>query len=250
LKISLALGGVVILIPLIFITGSRAGLILMIPALLSTLYFFYTAKPLHKRKPIGRSRKSQTLLNTIRDNSHIIIFAAMIAAIILLALSSIFFSRSLAFDRLFADGGTEELRLKVTPILLLLANDYLPFGAGFGSFEHVYKIYEPTSFLKPTYFNQAHNDWLQIIIEGGILVLLILLTLISWLVKQCLFILRHWKQLSHNRNTLIMCVIFIALAAAASIGDYPLRVPTIMAVASIIICYFNQKIIEVKKQLL
>ena len=64
---------------------------------------------------------------------------------------SIYFSRSLAFDRLFERSNVEGLRGQLLPILTQMAGDYFPWGSGFGSFEHIYRIYEPQELLNPTY---------------------------------------------------------------------------------------------------
>lgn len=263
LKISLALGGIFILVPLIFITGSRAGLILMIPALIVALYFIYIAHSKNMGKSMGKSRDksrrknsainkkgaSFKLSNIIKNNSQNIMLIAMMTAIITLAASSIFFSRSLAFDRLFSDGGIEELRINVTPTLLRMAQEYMPFGAGYGSFEHIYKIYEPVNLLNPAYFNQAHNDWLQWVIEGGIPALLLLAIFIFWIVKNVYFLIRHWKILGYKLYDVIMCLIFLALLSLASIGDYPVRVPSIMALTAIIISYLSLQMAQLHKEI-
>jgi len=39
---------------------------------------------------------------------------------------------------------------------------------------------------------------------------------------------------------------FFLLAGAASVGDYPLRVPIVMAISGIVFSYFGQKMSEIK----
>lgn len=245
LKMSLALGGIFILVPLIFITGSRSGLILMVPALIFALYFVYISHNSKNNK--NRKSSSTQFIGKIKNNAQTIMVIGMIIVIITLAASSIFFSRSLAFDRLFSDGGIEELRVNVTPTLWLMAKKYLLVGAGYGSFEHIYKIYEPTNLLNPTYFNQAHNDWLQWLIEGGIPALLLLCFFFFWIGKNIYFLIRRRKIVNRESNSAIMCLIFLGMMGVASIGDYPLRIPIIMSVSAIIFCYFELQIKELRK---
>jgi len=131
LKIIAVMGGIFMLIPLIFITGSRAGLILMVPALFAALYFFYSGgKSKRKRRPDHSKKlgKSIKIMDRVKAHSNTIILFAIAFAIVSLAIGSVIFSRSLAFDRLFADGGLEGLRLKATPILLMMASEYMPFA--------------------------------------------------------------------------------------------------------------------------
>ncbi len=54
------------------------------------------------------------------------------------------------------------------PVLFEMAKSHFVLGAGFGSFEWLYKMWEPDHLLMTSYFNQAHNDPIQLIIEGGL----------------------------------------------------------------------------------
>ncbi len=47
------------------------------------------------------------------------------------------------------------------------AQSYLPVGSGLGSFDPVYRSVEPLERLDATFFNQAHNDYLEIWLETG-----------------------------------------------------------------------------------
>lgn len=262
-NISLALGAIFTLIPLILITGSRAGLILMLPALFGSLYFMsdimkskkFTAVGYKSRQksPIVSNRvkvRRSTFREAIKSNKPKILSATVVASIIIIAATSVIFSRSLAFDRLFPDGNIDDFRAKVTPILIDIMSKYFPFGSGFGSFEHIYKIYEPVNLLSPLYFNQAHNDWLQFIIEGGLPALLIIIVILYWIMRNIwslVVLLKHGSlsKIGKDKNTILMCLIYFVLMGAASIGDYPLRVPSIMTISTIIMIIFQLKINEI-----
>jgi O-antigen ligase len=92
-----------------------------------------------------------------------------------LAIFAVFaiYQRSPALNRLLAGGTAEDVRLQILPVLARLARDYLPWGAGVGAFEQAYRMAEPAALLVPNYFNNAHNDWLQLVIEGGVFGVLI-----------------------------------------------------------------------------
>lgn len=81
--------------------------------------------------------------------------------------------RSPALHRLFADNTIEDLRVQILPVLIEMTRGYQPWGAGFGAFEQAYRMAEPAALLVPNYFNNAHNDWLQFPIEGGLVAVLI-----------------------------------------------------------------------------
>ncbi len=44
---------------------------------------------------------------------------------------------------------------------------YFPVGSGLGGFDPLFRMHEPFELLKPTYFNHAHNDWLEIALDAG-----------------------------------------------------------------------------------
>lgn len=261
LKLSITIGGIFILIPLILITGSRSGLILMVPALIGTLYFIYQATKLQLfsnrnavssrdsyNKKVRTKTRKLTAIDTLKSKAPKIALIAIILAIIILASATVIFSRSSAFDRLFPDGNIDDFRVQVTPVLIDIASKYFLIGSGFGSFEHIYKIYEPVNLLSSLYFNQAHNDWLQFIIEGGLPAIIILILFLSWIGRNIWLIAKQWKNLDKDKITILMCLIFFALIGAASIGDYPLRVPSIASVSMVIIILFNVKILAIKQQ--
>jgi O-antigen ligase len=77
------------------------------------------------------------------------------------------------------------------------------------------------------YINQAHNDWVQLIIEGGVVVALILLSLLVWMARAIVAI-------SLSRAARVRGIFWIgvfAIISAASMIDYPLRTPLFQVVA-------------------
>ena len=96
-------------------------------------------------------------------------------------------SRSLAFERLFTEQLDSELRVRLFPQLWRMVWDYFPVGTGYGTFELAYKVSEPMEFLDLQYLNQAHNDLLQFLIEGGVAGAALLLVFGLW------FVLRGWR---------------------------------------------------------
>ena len=75
--------------------------------------------------------------------------------------------------------------------------------------------------------NHAHNDWLELILTGGLPALALLIVAIT------AFCLRA-RQLSARRldhfaevRLAWLGMVLIGLAAVASLGDYPLRVPSL-----------------------
>lgn len=50
---------------------------------------------------------------------------------------------------------------------LKAAEQYAPVGSGFGTFENVYQRYERSSTMLNDIVNHAHNDWVELALEGG-----------------------------------------------------------------------------------
>tara|TARA_R110002124_G_scaffold281837_1_gene456543 strand:+ start:24647 stop:26182 length:1536 start_codon:yes stop_codon:yes gene_type:complete len=240
LKLYISVAAIYVIIPLIFITGSRAGLILMVPALVTAMSLIYFGRSTPQIQPptnvFSINKKWYASRNTI-----LFICAALV---IVMGTLSIYFSRSLAFDRLFERSNVEGLRGQLLPILTQMAGDYFPWGSGFGSFEHIYRIYEPQELLNPTYLNHAHNDWLQFPIEGGLPAIMILVVTAIWGIMQFITLARNWRYSDYTNFTAIMAAVVMLLFLAASFGDYPLRVPSLIAVFAVMACILRDNLRE------
>jgi len=213
-----AAGAVLICVPFLLIAGSRAGLLIGLAMILAAAMLVHLAHRSGDRK--GRSaaqRRSSWLIKAE--------FAAVLA---LLVTAFVTQSRSLALDRLLATGDEFELRGQVWPVLAQLVRQNWLAGTGFGSFEFVFKQAEPLALLRPAYLNQAHNDWAQWLIEGGLPALTILAGFLVWLAMKCA---RLGRDMLAGRAQAALAGLLIMLAfAAASLADYPLRVPALMLV--------------------
>lgn len=112
-----------------------------------------------------------------------------------------------------------------------MLRDFMPIGSGFGSFDPVFRMYEPDELLHPGYFNHAHNDWLELALTGGLPALLLLAAFILW---------AGWRLYSSFRTPasdpalrvrsggLVLLVL-----AGASVSDYPLRTPILAALLAL-----------------
>jgi O-antigen ligase len=155
---------------------------------------------------------------------------------VLLAVGGVFtyvsFSRAQALQRVLNEADFE-LRLQVFPVLLRMARDMFPFGSGFGTFDPVYRIYEPYGMLSPRYLNQAHNDLLELAITGGLPALLLLLIFMAWWAFASVRAFRAWNRPSRTSAFARLGSAMVLLLCAWSLVDYPLRVPILAAVLAI-----------------
>lgn len=128
------------------------------------------------------------------------------------------------FDRL----GSPEVRLENWPIVAQAAESYLPWGSGLGSFDTVFRSVEPLETLDPTFFNQAHNDYLETWLETGLLGAALLLMFLVWFGRRAW---AAWREDASTRTDLRRAsTIGIVVVLAHSAVDYPLRTATIATI--------------------
>jgi hypothetical protein len=123
-------------------------------------------------------------------------------------------------------------RMAAIPPMLEAARAYMPFGAGFGTFDPVYRHFEPDSTLSTIYLNQAHNEPVQLALEGGIPALLLLLLFLGWWTRAAIRTTRRRESVS--RRALGMAMVATALILMlSSLVDYPLRTPLLSGLFAI-----------------
>jgi O-antigen ligase len=239
LLIALAVGMVFLLFPYILVTGSRAGSLLAIVALLLSAMMWLLWLVTEKRLA-AISADAQPMRRTSRRKfSGNIALVPVISLIILLgAMSVMYFDRDLALNRYQQISDVEELRSQTFPILFEMAKSHFVFGAGFGSFEWLYRMWEPDHLLMTSYLNQAHNDPMQLIIEGGLPAIAIF-CIFGWkLLLRGVAIGRTINKPRHTHYSTIAALFVMAIILAASLADYPLRTPFIMCFFAILLCIF------------
>lgn len=206
---ALAIG--LFLIPMILITGSRAGAALALLGI-AAAYFIAPWSRLGDFWRTTRGRIAWAVLWLLP-----FILAALIALL----------GRAWSFQRAAAslEGSETELRIRNLPLMIDIVRDHLPFGTGFGSFDPVFRMYEPDRWLDETYFNHAHNELVEIVLTGGIPALLLLLVFLFWFARASLRVLRPWRHPSERVLLGRMGAAVMLLMLLASIVDYPLRTP-------------------------
>jgi len=102
-----------------------------------------------------------------------------------------------------------------------LVADFPVFGSGAGTFKHVFPMYQAPS-LGGTW-DYAHNDWLNVLADGGIA------SLVALGVAAVLFYRRvlplGFSERPAARGTAVAAFMALSAALIHSIGDYPLRQP-------------------------
>lgn len=209
----LAVGLVLLFVLTILATGSRAGILLVAIAFALILLL------------VGRSLRRQ-----LRGGPRWLLPALVLAAIMVIGgfvALSFAADRAEGIQRLLALNPEEDMRTRARPIVLAMIRLYMPFGSGFGGFDPVFRIHEPFDLLKITYFNEAHNDFLGIALDGGVAgIALLTAGIVWWLVAS----LRVWHAEINDKVMLgRLGSGILLLVLIASLTDYPARTPTIMA---------------------
>lgn len=208
-----ALGLVTLFLLVVLATGSRSGALLAGFALLLGLW-------------IVRSE----ILAMRREIPDRIFWATVVAsgALLLGALfASVALDRAVSVSRATELEASDDVRIRTLPIIVEMVGTYFPVGSGFGTFDPAFRIAEPDAMLRPQYFNTAHNDILQVALEGGALGLMLIALALVWWARSSL---RAWKG---GPALAKIGSAAIGLIALASITDYPARTPMIMAMISL-----------------
>ena len=182
---------------------SRAGITLFAPVMMISLLAAWIAA--------GRGRPGPALLVLVGA------VGAAVTAVAVLALPPILAR--------FDTEGAPEARFERWPLVAETAQTYLPLGSGLGSFDAVYRSVEPLEELDSTFFNQAHNDYLETWLETGWLGIGLILIFLVWFGRRSW---NAWKAPPSREGDLQRAAsIGIGVLLLHSVGDYPLRTVTL-----------------------
>jgi O-antigen ligase len=220
-----ALGLMLLFVLTILATGSRAGLAVGALAVMLAL--------LLARQGLRRE------LRLAPPWMLPIAVAAIVAVLALLVAISITADRAQSVNRLMAIDAAQDTRLRALPTVLFMVGKYFPVGTGFGSFDPLFRINEPYHLLKPTYFNHAHNDFLEVMLDGGVPALALLLAALGWWAAASV---RAWRAPLPGALIPRTGSATLLLIAIASIFDYPARTPMMMAVVVIAAAWLAERI--------
>lgn len=203
------------------ISGSRAGFAASMGALVITGFMVWLSWL--DRPARGQSRRNAS--PRVAIGSRLLLLLPILGLILTIG-AFIALGRVPAVQDILARDSFADLRWSILPVLQDMVSAFWLLGTGFGSFEQAFHIFEPSSILFSKYINQAHNDWIQLLIEGGIVAAALLVALLVWTGKSVV-------RLSRDRVHWVAAVSWIGIfgvVGAASLVDYPLRTPTFQLV--------------------
>ncbi|WP_423140808.1 O-antigen ligase family protein [Parablastomonas sp. CN1-191] len=180
----------------VFATTSKAGLLLAGPVLAASLFMIWRPQ---RRHYVGAAA----------------VFLVIVAAVLSLKGLDPVLQR-------FADPGAAGDRAIIIDTAPVAIRAFWPWGSGYGTFVPVYAAFEDLDLVQPAYVIEAHNDYLQIALEGGLpgtISMLAGLAAIGWIV---LALIRRRAP-----RDVLAPIAIIALLLAHSVVDYPLRMPAL-----------------------
>lgn len=147
----------------------------------------------------------------------------------------------------FLSAPTEEGRGQIWEITQSAAAAMFPAGAGFGTFQTVYRWFDrPEAIIPYAYVNRAHNDWLELLLEAGLPALIVIALFLWWFARSAW---RVWRAEAGEETHFDL-----KLARAASLSilvlllhsfvDYPLRTLAVQATFAFLCALLVEPVIE------
>lgn len=157
-------------------------------------------------------------------------FYILVAVMVVLALAVWTSAGEVVVSRL--GGSFEDARFPYWSEAWIGARQYWPVGSGLGTFADIYQTVEPLALVGPAYVNHAHNDYLQLLLEGGIAALLLIVATMSFLTWRMIAALKNtsdsWQVLARAAGVGLLII------AVHSIVDYPLRMLSLITVCGLL----------------
>lgn len=201
---------------------SRAGLGLTVVALLGAFALAYVV-------PVGvtglqrGARAGQVTSGAIR---------LLVAAISLAVLFGMQFALYRVLHR-FEFDASSDARLPFARNTIEAAIAYMPSGSGLGTFVPVYQAFEKVSDnVASAYANHAHNDFLELWLEAGLIGLVAMVLFVVWVFLASWRVWRRGLPGAGHLDNLLACAaaLGLMLLLVHAAVDYALRAAALMAV--------------------
>jgi O-antigen ligase len=142
-------------------------------------------------------------------------------------------------DRFAQTEVTNEQRLIAWQGAVSALKDYPVFGTGLGTFQYIFKIYKPEGLYR--YWDHAHNDYLELLLEVGIVGAIIIAILFFLGVKA--IVNAPWKGKEVYLNAAFLSS--ITTIAVHSVVDFNLHIPSnailFFLISGIAVCFSKDR---------
>ncbi|MBX7540827.1 O-antigen ligase family protein [Qipengyuania sphaerica] len=150
--------------------------------------------------------------------------AAVIGGLTLLLTSS------RAQDLILRFGDLEDSRPQIWADTMYSIERFFPLGSGTGTFNEVFQLDESLEYLLPTIAGRAHNEYLEVGVESGIIGWVLIG---AWLIWMLWSTWRSWR-IQPSVATLAVPLALLTIALQ-SILDYPLRNVALLCLAGLLV---------------
>lgn len=122
-----------------------------------------------------------------------------------------------------------DYRSEIRDVTLRAAADYFPLGSGFGTFTAVYGMHETPATMVSAFVNHAHNDWLELWLEGGLPAAALMGSFLVLFLYQSA---RIWNPRGpYAENVLPRAAsIGVLVLLFHSLAEFPLRMPALACI--------------------
>ena len=132
-------------------------------------------------------------------------------------------------ERIDAGEDVAALRSTFATVTWHAVLSFLPLGSGFGSFVPIYDMFSPYPLLGHRYVNHAHNDWLELMLTGGVPVMAFAVCFLVLLAAEIIPVWRSKPDGAQFPNLARGASIVVVLLLVHSTVDYPLRTTAVSA---------------------
>jgi O-antigen ligase len=159
---------------------------------------------------------------TARGRSRRVTIGALVAALALVVIALQWAGSDAALQR-FGDGGESlHLRLDVWRLSTDLVKSFPVLGTGMDTFGTAMVVYQPPS---PLRYNEAHNDYLQLLVEGGVVTFVLVVIAIGSVVLAISGRFRTGVDGPQARWVRVGAATGLAAIALQSLVEFSLQMP-------------------------
>ncbi len=183
-------------------TASRTGALLLVPAGIASLLIMYPAK---------------------------VSWRSLVVGALMLAILSWLLLQTAVADTVL--GRFSELSEDDRPLYwrdtAVAVSQFWPVGSGLGTFPKVYATVQSIETVGIQYVNNAHNDWLELVLEAGAVAVALMILFLWILITSAV---RLWRARTRDGSALgAAALVGILLLLLHSMTEYPLRILSLMA---------------------
>jgi O-antigen ligase len=192
------------------VTSSRAGVVLAIVSVLLSVMYVY-----RHPETSGKGKQSRWTFYAILGSFFLVTQIGLVG-----------------LTRLAETDPVNDYRGDIYAVTWQAIQAYFPAGSGFGTFVPVYQQFETPQVIVSSYINHAHNDWMQIVLEGGAPALVLLLAFLFVFLACVVRVSRLSSNIpQHAYARAALVTVFLMLLHG--LVDFALRTPALLSLFAV-----------------